>query len=297
VSRIAENQKEVLMSFNDHKDLELEITYKWGADGSGSQKNYKQKFEKEDSDDSNVFITSLVPLRLHYIQENNDVIVWQNPRTNSTRFCRPIKLQFVKETPEVIKSEFDNMERQIANLTPTKIDLCGRTYIVKHNLLKTMIDGKICNALTLNKSTQRCYICKATTSEFNKILETKPRPYDPQTLDFGISPLHASIRFFECLLHISYKLPVKSWQVRGEKNKEIVANRKKNIQIQFREKLGLLVDVPKLGFGNTNDGNTARRFFSDPDIAQEITGIDRDLIIRFGIILKTLSCPYKINTL
>lgn len=244
VSRIAENQKELLVSLNDHSDLDLEITYKWGADGCGSQKNYKQKFEKEDSDDSNVFITSLVPLRLHYKPENNDVIIWQNPRTNSTRFCRPIKLQFVKETPEVISSEFANMDRQIANLTPTKIELCGRTYIVKHNLLKTMIDGKICNALSSNKSTQRCYICKATTSEFHKILDLEPRSYDPQTLDFDISPLHAYIRFFECLLHIAYKLNVKSWQVRGEENKRIVANRKKNIQKQFRDKLGLLVDVP-----------------------------------------------------
>ncbi|KAL0810228.1 hypothetical protein ABMA28_000592 [Loxostege sticticalis] len=294
VSRIAENQKELLVSLNNNS--ELEITYKWGADGSGSQKNYKQKFEKDDSDDSNVFITSLVPLRLHYSQENNYVIIWQNPRTNSTRFCRPIKLQFVKETSEVINSEFANMDRQIANLTPTKIELCGRTYIFKHNLLKTMIDGKICNALSSNKSTQRCYICKATTSEFNKIVDLEPRLYDPQTLDFGISPLHATIRFFECLLHISYKLPVKSWQVRGEENKKIVADRKRNIQKQFREKLGLLVDVPKQGFGNTNDGNTARRFFANPDIVHEITGIDRDLIIRFGIILKTLSCPYKINS-
>lgn len=248
------------------------------------------------TDDSNIFITSLVPLRLHYTQASNDVIIWQNPRTNSTRFCRPIKLQFVKETPEVINAEFSNMDRQIANLIPTEIELCGRAYVVKHNLLKTMIDGKICNTLSSNKSTQRCYICKATTSEFNKILDLEPRTYDPQTLDFGISSLHATIRFFECLLHISYKLPVKSWQVRGEENKKIVATRKNDIQKQFREKLGLLVDVPKQGFGNTNDGNTARRFFANPEIVHEITGIDRDLIKRFGIILKTLSCSYKINS-
>lgn len=46
VSRIAENQKELIVSLND--PIDLQITYKWGADGSGSQKNYKQKFENED---------------------------------------------------------------------------------------------------------------------------------------------------------------------------------------------------------------------------------------------------------
>lgn len=40
------------------------MTYKWGTNGSGCQKNYTQNFEKEGSDDSHIFITSLVPLRL-----------------------------------------------------------------------------------------------------------------------------------------------------------------------------------------------------------------------------------------
>lgn len=30
----------------------------------------------------------------------------------------------------------------------------------------------------------------------------------------------------------------------------------------------------------TNDGNTARRFFSDPETASEITGVDLELIER-----------------
>lgn len=31
--------------------------------------------------------------------------------------------------------------------------------------------------------------------------------------NFGLSTLHAWIRFFECLLHIAYRLEFKQWQV------------------------------------------------------------------------------------
>jgi len=36
---------------------------------------------------------------------------------------------------------------------------------------------------------------------------------DYETFRFGISVLHAHIRFSECLLHISYRLDIKTWQV------------------------------------------------------------------------------------
>ncbi|GFR29389.1 hypothetical protein TNCT_592631, partial [Trichonephila clavata] len=41
--------------------------------------------------------------------------------------------------------------------------------------------------------------------------------------------------------------------------------------------MGLLADAPKAGFGTSNDGNTARAFFRNPEIASSITGIDEIL--------------------
>lgn len=49
------------------------------------------------------------------------------------------------------------------------------------------------------------------------------------------------------------------------------------------------------GKGNTNDGNTARRFFSNPEISSEITGINLNLIKRFKNILTAISCGHEIN--
>ena len=43
---------------------------------------------------------------------------------------------------------------------------------------------------------------------------------------------------------------------------------------RFKKRSGLIVDIPKPGYGNTNEGNTSRWFFTDPKIASEITGVD-----------------------
>lgn len=107
--------------------------------------------------------------------------------------------------------------------------------------------------------------------------------------------LHSWIRLFECLLHIAYKIPVQSWRVSKE-NKAKVEERKSEIQDKFYERLSLIVDKPKPGFGNTNDGNVARKFFQNYEISSEVTGIDKELIHRFYIILQVLSSGFKVHT-
>jgi hypothetical protein len=63
---------------------------------------------------------------------------------------------------------------------------------------------------------------------------------------------------------------------------------KSRIQNRFRKQTGLIIDVPKQGSGNSNDGNTARRCFADPELTASVTGIDVYLITRFSVILQTI---------
>jgi hypothetical protein len=138
----------------------------------------------------------------------------------------------------------------------------GQQYIsITHKLQLTMIDGKVYNALTSTLSSQKCYICGATPTEMNKLDVSSRKEVNITLYEFGLSTLHAWIRFFECLLHISYRLEVKKWQIQKQ-DREKVQQRKHLIQEKFRKEMGLLVDVPKPGgSGTTNVGNTARRFF------------------------------------
>lgn len=58
-----------------------------------------------------------------------------------------------------------------------------------------------------------------------------------------------------------------------DREKALAERRKTQIQDKLRASLGILVDAPKQGFGSTNDGNTARKFFANVDIVSEVTGL------------------------
>lgn len=48
----------------------------------------------------------------------------------------------------------------------------------------------------------------------------------PDTLQYGLFKLHIWIRFFECLLHISYRLELKVWKVAGDETENLLKKRK-----------------------------------------------------------------------
>lgn len=115
-------------------------------------------------------------------------------------------------------------------------------------------------------------------------------------LEFGLSSLHASINVMECLLHISYRLDIKKWSVRGKQHQNVIDPKKKIVQDRFKTELGLLINVVKQGYGTTNDGNTGRRFFEDPVKTADITGLDAELIHRFAVILQAITSGENVDT-
>ena len=114
----------------------------------------------------------------------------------------------------------------------------------------------------------------------------KFEPKNSQALEYGVSPLHTRIRFFEFVLSVSYRFGINKWQVRGPAEK--MATRKAEVQGKLWAELGLHVDKPKTnGSGSTNDGNTAQRAFLNTDIFASIVGFDRKVLKNFHIILIT----------
>lgn len=245
---------------------------------------------KKKKTDEYLYAICIVPLQLKF----GETIAWQNPRPSSTRFCRPLKLLFEKESITLINREIEAVKIQIENIVPTKIATETATFNVNHKFVLTMIDGKTFSTVS-DTSTQTCGICGATPKMMNdmkKLSTLKPKEC---LYEFGLSTLHAWIRCFECILHISYRLDQKKWQIRSIEDKQAMAERKKNIIDDMKNRMGLLVDIPKPGFGTTNDGNSARRFFQNPGLASSITGIEEQLIKRLGIILRTMASGYTID--
>lgn len=103
----------------------------------------------------------------------------------------------MNETQETVAEIKTSICEEIERLQETKI----KQISVSHQLLMTMIDGKITSYLS-ETSTAVCDICKAKPSEMNHLDSLGQRKSDQEMYQYGLSSLHAWIRCMECLLHI-----------------------------------------------------------------------------------------------
>ncbi|CAH1955005.1 unnamed protein product [Acanthoscelides obtectus] len=173
----------------------------------------------------------------------------------------PIKFLFKKENADLVRNTEKEIITKIENLIPIEIKTKEEhSYIIEVDMMLTMLDGSVGNVLSETNSTMKCIICGATPKDMNTLAGINRPP-----------------------------------NVRGPENKAIVEANKKRIQAEFRAKLSLIVDKPKSGYGSSNDGNTARIFFHNPQKSSDITGVDRELIEKFAIILGVLASGCAID--
>ena len=180
-----------------------------------------------------------MPIKL--IDKVTGAVVWQNPAPSSVRFCRPICIEFCKETPEKTKAVVDEIKSQINSLRPPIINKNGKSVQVKHELFLTMIDGKVAQALTDTPSGSTCTICGATPRQMNDLTKVASRPENENSYQYGLFTLHAWIRCMEMILHISYNLSFQTWAATSEEKKRLKQEKKILVQNRFREELGLIL--------------------------------------------------------
>lgn len=159
-----------------------------------------------------------------------------------------------------------------------------------------MLDTKIIIALE-NSSTQRCYICNCTISKMNNIEDVCKLPIREEGLKYGLSVLHAWIKFLECILHLAYKIEFRKWSTHraSVSDRENIATRKKEVQSAIWKDIGVRVDQVVQGLGSSNTGNVSRRFFGNPEAAASCTGVDLELIKRFRTILLVKIITYTLK--
>lgn len=211
----------------------IDVQYKWGLDGASGQSQYKQIFQSSESTDKSILMISLVPLLI----KCGSLVLWKNPRSSSTRFCRPIRFEFIKEDKDTVIAQHKMVQDQINELQLTSIELNGKQLQAEHKLDCTMIDGKTLDYLS-DSTHCNCNICGALPSQMNNFVYVKTLPCNVENYSFGLSTLHCWIRFLECLLHISYRLQIKRTDARGAENKAIVEREKRRIQDEFKAKTG-----------------------------------------------------------
>ena len=301
LSRILVLSSDVLDEEEVEKDPSGVLYMKAGMDGASSQSVYNQKFDETDLEagkyhEESLFQTAIVPLKL----EISGVEVWVNQKPSSSHFCRPLQLQYQKETKEVIRDEEARVNKEIESLKDFQLNITlssGKKVdvSVKYSINVTMLDGKAVNALTDTNSSQSCNVCGAKPKEMNNLKVIREKPASARSLKLGLSSLHCWIRSFEYILHLGYKMENKTFLAKSVEEKESVVRRKAEIQRKFREQLSLVVDTPKQGFGNTNCGNTGRRAFEESKAFADITGVDEEVIVRIRNILKAVCSGYEID--
>ena len=288
------------LNLNEIKYFEPEV--KIGSDGTTGLSEYKFVKERELKDESCVFLTSTVPLKLYAVSDKGQkTLVWKNPKPSSSRFCRPLRMQFRKETQEITKAEKTRLEECFKNVPDLTIDVEEDTQILikfkEKNFHYTMLDGKVINVLT-GSSDSSCRFCQAKPKKLNEIDYLLSLEVSEDCKKYGICPMHARIRFVDLVLNVSYRdeepnrVKFVTLPDPEKKNK-----RKYEIQRQFRTQMGLKVDYPaKGGSGNTTDGNTSRKIFANTQKSSEITGFDKEILNRFSVILDTINSGYQVDS-
>lgn len=296
-SRVLVLQNDVLTmyseKYNTH-NINAVFIFSWGFDGSSGYSEYKQGYFDKNSEeiDSNLFAITCIPLRLI---TNNGEILWNNPCSQSARYCRPIALKWMKESRENIISEHRKVQSQIEELSLLNLQIGQLSINIHFSLHLTLIDGKVLNVLTDTKSSQVCPICKCTPKQFNDVVNVDNFIPDPNALQYGISPLHSWIRVLECCLNLSYRINIKKWQIRKSDIEEF-NQQKQKIQTLLWQHMSVKVDKPRPGGnGTSNDGNTARKVFSQHRLFAELLGLDVEFVENLYIILLALSTHLSVD--
>jgi hypothetical protein len=208
ISRLVEVHKELFISkiISRNKISELVwIIFNWGFDGSTGQSQYNQKIIVNDNYvESSLFATTVTPLKV--VTEDNDCY-WVNLVPHSTRFVRPKEIRYIKESKHVALETKAKFEKEIESLIPFRVKLSDQNELLfNYIFLLTAIDGKILSNIT-HTGYQTCPFCKSTPTEMSEESNFYNNKFniDDSSCQYGISHLHAWIRSFECILHISYR--------------------------------------------------------------------------------------------
>ena len=262
----------------------IEIAIKYGADGS----DYKMAKTDVLTNDNSVFVVCFCILKI----KQGRIILFENPSPSSTLYCRPLRMYFLKETPDLIKSVFTEIKTELESLKSFKFTFSGKQFDFKGTFYPSMVDGKVVNAIFDNTNTKLCFICGEKGNSLNTISPSTSAYKDVEIFKFGLQPLHILIRVTEWVLKISYSLENTGNRV---SDKIIYEQRKKAIHNKIKEIFSINIDVPSIKNGRTTDGNMARKVFSNHQVFANCLELDPTFIRNISCLLACVSSSRKVD--
>ena len=256
----------------------------------------------------NFLLCCVCPLSLSLVKPGSDkVLLWKNPLPNSINYTRPLCLIRTCEEREVIEKEFNSLFTHIMDDSLQNFNLIEKSLNIPIKIKNTisMIDGKMVSILQGDSGAQ-CHYCSASREEINNLVcilqgyqinknyqscqeswnaiiagelewsdpKRAGQCHQPLVEVNMFSILHWKLRSFDFALALLYRLcaGITCWGESDKRQLVFVNVAKEQVQENIRKKVGLLVDVPTSGGGNTNNGPVAERFFSpnNRDVVAEL---------------------------
>jgi len=205
----------VALQWEEENVRNLELIVTLGFDSSSGHTNPHQQCKNAENEDPNaqqsLFVSSMIIIQLKTVSNK---YFWINPTPQSIRFCRPLRIAIQKEDDLTIIREHNRLNKEINDLMPHKFKMAnGKMTKVKFNVSQTLFDGKCINIIVGNKASSRCPMCLRTAHNFGNLDDDfSPRK---SSLKFGLGLLHDEIKASEHLLHISYRINLKTWDIRN----------------------------------------------------------------------------------
>lgn len=207
----------VALKWNENHlcDTELHVTI--GFDSSSGHVNPHQHCSDPINENLNsqnsLFVSSFIIIKLSC--SFCEKCSWINPTPQSVRFCRPLRIALEKEDEEATMREYRRLNGEIDALLRHTFQMQnGKIVTAKFIVSQTLFDGKCINTILGNRATMKCPLCDKPTRSFSNLTDD----FTPvqTSLKLGLGLLHAEIKSFEHLLHISYRLTIKMWDVKKE---------------------------------------------------------------------------------
>ena len=255
--------------------LQVNLVFKFGLDGSGDQKKYKQVGANCD----NVLASQMCPLRL--VDADTNEVIFENPLANVPNSHRPIRISYEPETRESVEMEYERIKEEIERLLPySPIDGVTINWIG----LPTLCDGKVLTFILDEKAYSSCPLCggkeKAISTKGQQFkLKKKVKNKTVNVLRHGLAPTHTWIRSITFILNLGAYSLIKKPKVQNDNDKNKRAKRQNEIAKKIWDKLRITVFGKGPHGGGCLDGNTARILYENAEFLSEVTTVPLDLIL------------------
>ena len=284
--RIAEIKKNA-----NGKKVTLTFRYKWGFDGTLGGNVYREGTGSAEANMvENILLSQMAFLELRCVETGE--LVTRNQFANSSSGMRPLRISFEPESVENVHVEHERITREAAAVTPIDID---EGVSVAFEDFPTLFDGKAL-AYIHGEASQVCHLCGHGPVDMS--IPGKPHPItNPKGKRNGLTNLHAGPRFMEFCLHISYYLWWLRWSIRyaDEGQRQDIDDRKCSVHWVLYFFLGILVDKVKKSGGTSNDGNTARAFFENPELTADLLELPRDFVCSLALLWKIIRSSHEVD--